>query len=302
MDYVTRQFIQLVKHFRKDLRKSLAVLSSALQKQTEAIRGANQRRDDEQRPSPEIIATVNFPERINIHQEAEDARSERNYKRATFFVTALTFGAIAVYADLVYWQYREMQKTTIATQTSADAAKDAAKTARESLEAVQRAFVFMDRADAEVVHPAPNTENVLFTFKWQNSGSTPATLFKSHINYLLDPNPMPKDFSFKDSWEPGIPRINVEGFIGPKAEVGIPLNTPISVAEIKAIAQHRGYLYVWGWAKYHDVFAKTPEHVSKFCVEIVPDFHIEGNVTKFSVGLRQCLVGHYTCVDSQCKP
>jgi hypothetical protein len=141
MDYVTRQFINLVKHFRNDLRKALSDLNSALHKQTEAIRKSHQGTNYEHRPSPEIIATVNLPKSIEVHQQANDARDERNYKRATFFVTALTFGALVVYADLVYLQYREMARATTATEHAADAAKTASDIARDALVLANRPWI-----------------------------------------------------------------------------------------------------------------------------------------------------------------
>ena len=102
---ISRQFLSLTKKLRKELRKALSDLNSALQKQTEEIRNSNKSRDDKQSPSPEIITAVNMPESIEIHQQAAGARDERNYRRAMFFVTALTLAAIVIYADLVNLQY-----------------------------------------------------------------------------------------------------------------------------------------------------------------------------------------------------
>ena len=151
MDYVTRQFINLTKKFRKDLHRAVSDLNGALHKQTEAIREANQRRSDERRPSPEIITTVNFPKSVEVHQKAEDARDERNYKRATFFVTSLTFGAIAVYAVLVYWQYREMIAASQAANRTAKAAEDTFKLTQKIFSATQAAR-FVCKSDSEFFH------------------------------------------------------------------------------------------------------------------------------------------------------
>src|SRR5262245_20712244 len=112
MDYVTRQFINLAKHLRKELRKALLDLNTALHKQTYAIRESYKGADGKQRPPPEVTVLNHFPESIEVHLNATDARDEGNYKRAMFFVTALTLGAIVVYADLVYLQYGEMIRAT----------------------------------------------------------------------------------------------------------------------------------------------------------------------------------------------
>jgi len=68
MDYVTRQFINLAKHFRKDLRKALSDLNGALHKQTEAIRESYQINNDKQGPPPELTVLNNLPSSIEIHQ------------------------------------------------------------------------------------------------------------------------------------------------------------------------------------------------------------------------------------------
>jgi hypothetical protein len=116
MDYVTRQFINLTKQLRKELRKALSRLNGALDKQTAAISKSQEARDAKESPTPEVTVLNNLPESIEVHQNTKDARDERNYKRAMFFITSLTLGAIVIYADLVYWQYREMINATKATQ------------------------------------------------------------------------------------------------------------------------------------------------------------------------------------------
>jgi Sec-independent protein translocase protein TatA len=96
MDYVTRQFINLTKKFRKDLRKIAADLNRALHKQTEAIRESNQAAETQQSPAPEVTVLNHLPESIQVHQNAKDTGDERNYRRAMFFITALTLGAIVI--------------------------------------------------------------------------------------------------------------------------------------------------------------------------------------------------------------
>jgi hypothetical protein len=116
MDYVTRQFINLTKKFRKDLRNYVSDLNSALHKQTEEIRKTYQAGETKKSPPPEVTVLNHLPESIEIHHNAKDTSDERNYRRASFFVTALTLGAIVVYADLVNLQYREMISATKAAQ------------------------------------------------------------------------------------------------------------------------------------------------------------------------------------------
>jgi hypothetical protein len=168
MDYVTRQFINLVKHFRKDLRQALSDLNSALHKQTEAIRQSHQTENNKQSASPEVPPFANLPKSVEVHQNAKDAADERNYKRATFFVAALTFGALVIYAVLVYWQYREMINTTRATQNSAKAAERAAKVAQHTLELEQTPIIG--------IVETPTANNIDVTLMLKNFGKVPAIL------------------------------------------------------------------------------------------------------------------------------
>jgi hypothetical protein len=116
MDYVARQFINLTKKLRKELRKALATLSDALNKQTEAIRKSYEHSHNDERPPQEIVAIVNLPPRIEVHQNAADTTTERRYRDRTLLVSILTFLAIVFYAALVYLQYREMINATGAAQ------------------------------------------------------------------------------------------------------------------------------------------------------------------------------------------
>jgi hypothetical protein len=174
MDYVTRQFINLAKKFRKELRLYVSRLDSALQKNADAIRSTQEASNQKQSPPPEVTVFNNFPSSIEIHQKAKDARYERNYRRFTFGITVLTLGAIVVYSVLVYRQYLEMIKTTAKTGEAADAAKRAADTAANQLELPERPWV-----DAQVEIGGPMTFNVngaiiTTNLKLLNSGHSPA--------------------------------------------------------------------------------------------------------------------------------
>jgi hypothetical protein len=65
-------------------------------------------------------------------------------------------------------------------------------------------------------------------------------------------------------------------FIDPKT-VPIPATIPpkgeiesehfdIFGSDLIDVRDERKYFYIWGVARYRDVFPKTPEHVTKFCV------------------------------------
>jgi hypothetical protein len=197
MDYVTRQFINVAKKFRKDLRNALSDLNGALNKQTEAIRKSYQADNNKQSPPPEVTVVNNFPESVEVHHNTKDTRDERNYRRVMFFVTSLTLGAIVIYADLVYLQYRQMIEATNAGVVSANAAHDAAKTAadalidsRKSFQLQQRPFLTIERVTEEfpkgtIIGQIPSGDGYV-EFFFFNSGRTPALRVTTEIDTFLD--------------------------------------------------------------------------------------------------------------------
>lgn len=137
MDYVTRQFINLTKKFRKDLRLLLTKHTAALEKQVEAINESTKAAHRENSPAPQVTVVNNMPDSVEVHQNASDTRNEKNYRRAVFFLSALSLGGFVIYADLVLRQYQQMIIATAATQQAANAASRAANTAQDTLREMQ---------------------------------------------------------------------------------------------------------------------------------------------------------------------
>jgi hypothetical protein len=44
----------------------------------------------------------------------------------------------------------------------------------------------------------------------------------------------------------------------------------ISLQDILDSQHGTKWLYIWGWARYSDVFANTPQHITRFCWVITP--------------------------------
>src|SRR2546421_11291089 len=147
MDYVSRQFVNLTKKFRKELRLLVLKLNDTLKNLSEAIRENAQASNVQQSPPPEVTTVVTLPASIEVHQKAADARHEKDFRLFSVLVAELTLGAIVVYSVLVERQYREMIKAT-------GAAQQANVLAREALTTVQRAYLNFP----------PNPEMSVFNF------------------------------------------------------------------------------------------------------------------------------------------
>jgi hypothetical protein len=295
-----------LRDFANDVRVDLHSISHSLIEIQESLNEQNKTKANDCANNAELESNpaaleLRFPRTLHTHTVL-DSKQYEPFEWLKFGVNTLTLFAVLGYTALAAYQWIEMKKSADSAQTTADAARSANETAREALTAVQRAFVFMEGTDVEVVHTPSGTQGVIFDFKWENSGTTPAKLFSGHLNYRFQDNPMGEDFSLKDQWEPGIRRVNVEGFIGPKGVLRMPLDYPIPIPIMTSLALRKGHFYVWGWAKYHDVFANTPEHITKFCVDVTPvDFHVESGISKFTERLDACPRRGSNCVDDQCR-
>lgn len=101
MDYVTRQFINLTKKFRKELRPLLAKLDRTLDKQTRAISENTKAQQEKRSPQPNVITTVDLPESIEIHHRENEATQQRRYQNRSLLLALVTFLTLAIYSGLV---------------------------------------------------------------------------------------------------------------------------------------------------------------------------------------------------------
>jgi hypothetical protein len=87
----------------------------------------------------------------------------------------------------------------IATKT-AQAAKDSAEVAKQSLVTVQRAFVFIDSFQADMLN-----NDLIIMPRWRNSGTTPTRYMTNWANWQRFTSEPPDDFTFPDLDESGNP-------------------------------------------------------------------------------------------------
>lgn len=268
---VARQFLSFNRKLKKELRRTLSDLNSALHKQTEAIRKSNQASDTKQSVTPEVTVLNNYPESIQVTQNAKDARDERNYKRFTFFVSALTVGAIVVYAVLVYWQYREMINSTGAAQQAvvearlnrlqADKAFDATV---EQFRLDQRPWIAIWQSRMVFDSQTPLGEQIEIV----NVGKTPALHVTEAASRFIWPPPLLSG--------PTPKLINALRFsdaapIPPQGKTSVslgdadPKQQPLA-ADWISIKNGSQILYSFGEIRYEDTFGR--KHSTKFCIHL----------------------------------
>lgn len=157
-----------------------------------------------------------------------------------------------------------------------------ARLTRETLINTQRAFVFAtgfqplyDPPERKAsIEGGSDVEKMDYIWRfrphWQNSGDTPTKDFISHTRCELRDSILPPGFDFDYSTEQ-----KGGGLIGPHFTVmgGLAPQQPspgITTKDILDVQAGRKHLYLWGWARYFDVFPNTPRHISRFCWFITP--------------------------------
>jgi hypothetical protein len=286
----------------------------------------NQTKPDEENSGDSwefFIAKEEMSEHLNAHQSKKNGNSATEKKKwwivrffaesnATDWAIALLTAALVIVG---YWQWQaisgqleEMKKGGADTHELAIQAKNQAiesgkanDLAKDALIKVQRAFViFNDVPDMQLIG-ANRNQAILFNFWLENSGTTPTRRFEAHINWAYGPNALPNNFTFPDKWPPGEPHVNKFAILGPRAKT--PLNAgPISTAIIEKVFLHQMHLYFYGWARYNDVFDKTPRYVTKFCYEMIPaegKLHLQGGDMR--AGFQLVIYGRFNCYDEECK-
>lgn len=112
----------------------------------------------------------------------------------------------------------------------------------------------------------PNMRRYRFTFSWVNTGETPTKNMIAYINYYASNEPMPDDFNF--TFNPGEGRPFVVGPKMPGMHLPIP-SDGFSAQDMMENFNGTKFMYIWGWARYNDVFEGTSLHITKFCFQIV---------------------------------
>lgn len=190
-----------------------------------------------------------------------------------------------------------------AAQDAANAARRAADTAKDALVRVQRAFVFADPVEARIVGKRPETGALNVNFRWENTGTTPTKWMRFKITCIWFDTGLPKNFSFPELIEKGKREVHPLTVIPPRGAISAFSSVPVGIVN----RWNAGFthIYFYGWAKYRDVFSGTPEHITKFCYEMVkvqePDVltpPTAPGISNVTFSMTQC--PRNNCYDEQC--
>jgi hypothetical protein len=258
-------------------------------------------RAEEQPPDNRVYVTLNVPDRT----------------KPVEVLQVIVNGALAVIGLFALWiyrgelhtmngqlteiqrQYPELQKSAEAAKNAATEAKSANDITREALVSVQRAYVF---TGSDEIIPIGDEDgkviSAILPVKLENSGSTPTRKTKAHINWHYYPTALPKGFRFPDMFTKD--SVNAPFVIGPRGHFDLDTE-PIRLEILEAVRLHRFHLYLWGWAKYYDVFKDTPLRLTEFCYDVSP---VQGAMQpsgfkSLTVRYNQCVP--HNCYDEECS-
>jgi hypothetical protein len=239
--------------------------------------------------------------------------------------TWLAFFAAAIYAGEAALQLHEMTVATEATKKAAEVAErsldessgqfdrqmrmiinqtsaqlKSAQTAKESLDSVQRAFVYANPIITPVYANDGKTNGVFIQIALQNSGNTPTKEMRFHISRSNEAK-IPVNYDFPDIYFKGKKRNPVDTFLGPKgvSYIGI---SPVDTKILKAIFEDKFGYTIWGWVRYRDIFLGSEEHVTMFCYELTAPGSYQAFANPqwtYTPQINNCAT--HNCADNQCK-
>lgn len=145
-----------------------------------------------------------------------------------------------------------------------------ARLTKEALIADKRAFVFTtDFAKLWEHGDSAGVYNWRFRPLWNNSGDTPTKDLTQFTACEIRNTMLPDGFDFNPAGiRPGT------GLLPPKSQLTggqapTPPQAAISPQDVEDSQAGRKFIYLWGWARYSDVFPETKQHITRFCWLIV---------------------------------
>lgn len=170
---------------------------------------------------------------------------------------------------------------------------------KEVMVADRRAFAFADNLSIVPENDdLTGRVNWRFQIQWMNSGETPTKKIRLYNTVELRSTPLDPGFDFtKTRVSPGT------GLIPPKSTKlsGIAPHideAAITPDDIENIQAGRLCLYIWGWARYFDVFPGTAEHITRYCWRIFPIGNAFLDPSNLSFASQHHTEGN--CADDEC--
>lgn len=174
------------------------------------------------------------------------------------YLTRIGEDPIALFTGLLFFSTAGLWWAAVRTLRHAD----------RGLRTVERAFVYV-RAYSNAALISASTQQVIgwrIVVEWYNSGKTPARRVHVHASWRAEMTP-PDDFP--DLWNSNLQIPRVTTYCGPQSVLNSePLDIPLT--EFVRAQAMGGFVYLWGWLDYNDVFERSERHRTEFCIALIP--------------------------------
>jgi hypothetical protein len=257
--------------------------------------------------SPISVKIISTPETKDetLQERARRLAHESNEQDLADFTRILAYTTIGLaiiavaQACLFVWQLVYMRASIRDTKKAADAASDSSETAKQAMITGQRAYVHhngfrwfshLDNADGTYfwsIRP-----------QWINRGNTPTRKGTVYVHWEFIDHALPDDYLFT---------MDSTVVLSP---ANLAPQTPIQSGYLKVeaedlvrVSKKEKHLYIWGVARYRDVFQDTPEHITKFCVyasEITGNPLEPYDAQKNPLEIVFLAYNRHNCADEEC--
>jgi len=189
-------------------------------------------------------------------------------------------------------QRQDVAASLAISDRGAGATERAVDRMRESAIFEMRAYVFLQLIQFKWHVEKDETIGYVFSLLWKNSGKTATKDMQTNVVFDLREGLIDANFDFVQATSGTIGH----AFIAPGEPAGGGPVKFLKESDMKDIKDGRKFFYIYGRAKYFDVFDGTPQRVTKFCylAEVTGDPHtpIVENPIKGLQNLNGVTVGY----------
>jgi hypothetical protein len=153
-----------------------------------------------------------------------------------------------------------------------------ANTAEKAMISSQRAYLFAEGYKSYFEDPPDGNLERGYGWRfrpiWRNSGDTPPKNLVIYSQCEIRGGPLPDKYGFPfEMSESGTgvmsAKGNTQGGQAPRQYPDTP-SSAVSPDDILHAYAGRKRIFLWGWARYDDVFEGTKRHVTHFCYQVTP--------------------------------
>lgn len=183
---------------------------------------------------------------------------------------------------------------------SADALSRSAKISETTMIAGNRAYVGVDTIREQYRQGYGGTE-LLYSFApiWNNYGNTPTRHMMTFVkSELIDAD---VEVNFEFYMEQAV--VGAQG-IGPSVKLTGAFAPQPGLTREQLLGIHHGRqkLYIWGWAKYGDIFSNSQSHITRFCIQICVNYNPNPDQQNPTAHFDfvYLIAPHHNCSDEEC--